>query len=176
MSEERDAAQQGLLEVLEADAEGALDGLVLLEELRLAGVLQEGLDHRAGCVGRRADGGEVRVPLGQVGRPDAGDGPLEQVVLLLVLLDEVGDLMRDTGREFGSTTGRPRRCGWLDLVALKYAIMINGVTQLSMMKVDVLDKFEEIKACTHYKLQNGTLTDHYDPVTRTGRATAASNV
>ena len=60
--------------------------------------------------------------------------------------------MRQEGREFGSTTGRPRRCGWLDLPALKYAIMINGVTQLVMMKVDVLNIFDEIKVCTHYEL------------------------
>ncbi|MFM6937761.1 MAG: adenylosuccinate synthase, partial [Aquirufa sp.] len=59
------------------------------------------------------------------------------------LLDEVGERMRQEGREFGSTTGRPRRCGWIDLPALKYAMMINGVTQLVMMKADVLNIFEE---------------------------------
>ncbi|WP_428657975.1 adenylosuccinate synthase [Runella sp.] len=77
------------------------------------------------------------------------------------LLDEVGERMRKEGREFGSTTGRPRRCGWLDLPALKYAIMINGVTQLVMMKVDVLNIFEEINICTHYQLADGTLTDRF---------------
>ncbi|WP_026997273.1 adenylosuccinate synthase [Flectobacillus major] len=75
------------------------------------------------------------------------------------LLDEVGERMRQEGREFGSTTGRPRRCGWIDLPALKYAMMINGVTQLVMMKVDVLNIFEEIQICTGYKLEDGTLTD-----------------
>lgn len=75
------------------------------------------------------------------------------------LLDEVGERMRQEGREFGSTTGRPRRCGWMDLPALKYAIMINGVTQLVMMKVDVLNIFDEIQICTHYKLADGTITD-----------------
>lgn len=75
------------------------------------------------------------------------------------LADETGELIRKEGREFGATTGRPRRCGWLDLPALKYAIMINGVTQLVMMKVDVLNIFEEIKVCTHYKLADGTLTE-----------------
>ena len=60
------------------------------------------------------------------------------------LEDEVGERMRQEGREFGSTTGRPRRCGWIDLPALKYAMMINGVTQLIMMKADVLNIFEEI--------------------------------
>ncbi len=75
------------------------------------------------------------------------------------LSDEVGELIRKEGREFGATTGRPRRCGWLDLPALKYAIMINGVTQLVMMKVDVLNNFEEIQICTHYQLADGTLTE-----------------
>ncbi|ALI97923.1 adenylosuccinate synthase [Rufibacter tibetensis] len=76
------------------------------------------------------------------------------------LHDEVGEKIRQAGREFGSTTGRPRRCGWIDLPTLKYAIMLNGVTQLNMMKADVLDDFEEISICTHYKLADGTVTDH----------------
>jgi adenylosuccinate synthase len=75
------------------------------------------------------------------------------------LEDATGEELRRAGHEFGATTGRPRRCGWLDLPALKYAIMINGVTQLFMMKADVLDGFDEIKVCTQYKLKNGTLTD-----------------
>nr|WP_295926936.1 adenylosuccinate synthase [uncultured Dyadobacter sp.] len=75
------------------------------------------------------------------------------------LNDEVGEEIRKEGREFGATTGRPRRTGWLDLPALKYAIMINGVTQLIMMKVDVLTIFDNIKVCTHYRLADGTLTD-----------------
>jgi len=75
------------------------------------------------------------------------------------LLDETGEKMRKEGREFGATTGRPRRCGWLDLPALKYAIMINGVTQLIMMKVDVLTIFDTIRICTNYRLPDGTLTD-----------------
>ncbi len=66
------------------------------------------------------------------------------------LLDNTGDLLREKGHEFGSTTGRPRRCGWLDLPALKYAIMLNGVTKLIMMKADVLNDFETINVCTHY--------------------------
>jgi adenylosuccinate synthase len=68
------------------------------------------------------------------------------------LFCETGDKIRKIGFEFGSVTGRPRRCGWIDLVALKYAIMINGVTQLIMMKSDVLDGFETIKACIAYKI------------------------
>ena len=75
------------------------------------------------------------------------------------LMDEVGEKMRQEGREFGSTTGRPRRCGWIDLPALKYAMMINGVTQLIMMKADVLNIFEEIDICTAYKLPDGTITE-----------------
>lgn len=75
------------------------------------------------------------------------------------LMDEVGERMRQEGREFGSTTGRPRRCGWIDLPALKYAMMINGVTQLIMMKADVLNIFEEINVCTAYKLPDGTITE-----------------
>ena len=69
------------------------------------------------------------------------------------LKDEIGEKIRQVGHEFGATTGRERRCGWIDLPALKYAIMINGVTELSMMKADVLDSFEDIYVCTHY-LQN----------------------
>ncbi len=75
------------------------------------------------------------------------------------LIDEDGEAMRKEGNEFGSTTGRPRRCGWIDLPALKYSIMINGVTQLLMMKADVLSIFREIKICTHYKLGDGSITD-----------------
>jgi adenylosuccinate synthase len=66
------------------------------------------------------------------------------------LFDETGERLRKEGHEFGATTGRPRRCGWIDLPALKYAIMINGVTQLNMTKADVLSIFDEIKVCTHY--------------------------
>ncbi|MGL5227819.1 MAG: adenylosuccinate synthase [Bacteroidales bacterium] len=68
------------------------------------------------------------------------------------LFDEMGEELRQKGHEFGSTTGRARRCGWIDLVALKYAVMINGVTQLIMMKSDVLDQIETIKACVAYKI------------------------
>ncbi|GCD78058.1 adenylosuccinate synthetase [Thermaurantimonas aggregans] len=67
------------------------------------------------------------------------------------LHDETGELIRQQGREFGSTTGRPRRCGWLDLPALKYAIEINGVTEMMMMKADVLSIFDTIKVATHYE-------------------------
>ncbi len=75
------------------------------------------------------------------------------------LHEETGERIRQEGREFGATTGRPRRCGWLDLPALRYTIMISGVTQLIMMKVDVLNEFDEIQVCTHYKLPDGTLSE-----------------
>ena len=73
--------------------------------------------------------------------------------------NETGERIRKEGFEFGATTGRPRRCGWIDLPAMKYAIMVNGVTELSMMKADVLDKFDTIYACTHYKI-NGEMIDY----------------
>ena len=75
------------------------------------------------------------------------------------LFDETGDTLRHIGNEYGAVTGRNRRCGWLDLVALKYAIMINGVTDLVMMKGDVLDGFETIKVCTAYTKNGVTTTE-----------------
>jgi len=86
-------------------------------------------------------------------RVGAGPFPTE-------LFDETGKKIRDLGHEYGAVTGRERRCGWIDLVALKYAIMVNGVTQLIMMKSDVLDGFETVKACVAYK-QNGQLIDYF---------------
>lgn len=68
------------------------------------------------------------------------------------LHDETGEALRKLGNEFGATTGRPRRCGWIDLVALKYACMINGVTKVIMTKADVLDSFKDLKLCTGYKI------------------------
>jgi adenylosuccinate synthase len=76
------------------------------------------------------------------------------------LFDETGKRIRDLGHEYGAVTGRERRCGWIDLVALRYSIMINGVTQLIMMKSDVLDDFDEIKACVAYKI-NGEETTQF---------------
>ena len=78
-------------------------------------------------------------------RVGAGPFPTE-------LFDETGKTIRDLGHEYGAVTGRERRCGWVDLVALRYAIMVNGVTQLILMKSDVLDGFETIKACVAYKV------------------------
>ncbi len=74
------------------------------------------------------------------------------------LFDEVGEKMASIGNEFGAVTGRARRCGWLDLVALKYAVQINGVTQLIMMKADVLSGFEKLKICTAYNYKGETIT------------------
>lgn len=85
-------------------------------------------------------------------RVGAGPFPVE-------LFDETGDLIREVGHEYGAVTGRNRRCGWLDLVALKYAIMVNGVTQLIMMKSDVLDGFDTIRVCTAYEKDGVQTTD-----------------
>ncbi|MGN0225115.1 MAG: adenylosuccinate synthase [Prevotella sp.] len=86
-------------------------------------------------------------------RVGAGPFPTE-------LFDETGQRMRDIGHEYGAVTGRERRCGWIDLVALRYSIMVNGVTELIMMKSDVLDTFPTIKACVAYK-QNGKQIDFF---------------
>lgn len=75
------------------------------------------------------------------------------------LFDETGKKIRDLGHEYGAVTGRERRCGWIDLVALRYAIMIDGVTKLIMMKSDVLDGFDEIKACVAYEINGEKITD-----------------
>ena len=85
-------------------------------------------------------------------RVGAGPFPTE-------LFDNVGETICQLGHEYGAVTGRKRRCGWLDLVALKYSIMINGVTKLIMMKSDVLDDFDTIKICTAYKIDGQTTTD-----------------
>ena len=74
------------------------------------------------------------------------------------LFDKVGEDMAKIGNEFGAVTGRPRRCGWLDLVALKYTCEVNGVTQLMMMKGDVLSGFDKIKVCTAYKYKGETIS------------------
>ncbi len=85
-------------------------------------------------------------------RVGAGPFPTE-------LFDETGKTIRDLGHEYGAVTGRERRCGWIDLVALRYAIMINGVTKLIMMKSDVLDGFDTIKACVAYEIDGERVTD-----------------
>ena len=77
------------------------------------------------------------------------------------LFDETGKTIRDLGHEYGAVTGRERRCGWIDLVQLRYSVMVNGVTELIMMKSDVLDSFETIKACVAYELPDGTETKDF---------------
>jgi adenylosuccinate synthase len=75
------------------------------------------------------------------------------------LKDETGEIIRKNGYEYGSTTGRPRRCGWLDLVALKYSIMINGINSLALTKIDVLSSFAEIKVCVKYQIDGNETTE-----------------
>ena len=83
-----------------------------------------------------------------------GEGPFPTE-----LTGEIGDLIRETGFEFGTTTGRPRRCGWFDAVILKYAVRINGITQLAVTKLDVLDNLDEVKICTGYKYKDDFIKD-----------------
>lgn len=85
-------------------------------------------------------------------RVGAGPFPTE-------LVDETGEELRRLGDEFGATTGRPRRCGWLDLVALRHVVRINGVDSIAVTKLDVLDEFKEIKVCTGYRLNGSEMTE-----------------
>jgi adenylosuccinate synthase len=80
--------------------------------------------------------------------------------------NETGEKLREVGHEYGATTGRKRRCGWIDLPQLSYSVMINGVTDIALTKLDVLNDFDTVEACTAYKLMDGTLTDQlpYDLV------------
>lgn len=89
-------------------------------------------------------------------RVGAGPMPTE-------LDDAIGERIRERGREYGTTTGRPRRCGWLDLVALRYAAMVNGATGLVLTMLDVLSGFDEIKLCVGYRLADGSQTDRFIP-------------
>jgi adenylosuccinate synthase len=86
-----------------------------------------------------------------------GKGPLPTE-----LLDDVGDTIRERGREYGTTTGRPRRVGWLDLVATRYAAMVNGATGLSVMMMDVLSGLDAIQVCTAYEI-DGERTERFPP-------------
>jgi adenylosuccinate synthase len=92
-------------------------------------------------------------------RVGAGPFPTE-------VLGDIGDRIRERGREYGTTTGRPRRCGWLDLVAVRYSAMICGVTSLACMLLDVLSGFEELKLAVKYRLPDGTITDRFIPDAR----------
>ena len=107
------------------------------------------------------------VPLGRIDRvlgimkaysTRVGGGPFPTE-----LDDAVGDRIRDRGREYGTTTGRPRRCGWLDLVAVRYTAMVCGVTGIACTLFDVLGGFDEVRLCTGYRLPDGTITDRFLP-------------
>ena len=89
-------------------------------------------------------------------RVGAGPFPTEQ-------LNDVGNRIRERGHEYGTTTGRPRRCGWLDLVAVRYSAMICGATSIACMLLDVLSGFDELKVCTHYRLPDGRVSDRFIP-------------
>ena len=108
------------------------------------------------CVGSGIGPGQVNkvigITKGYTTRVGSGPFPTE-------CEGQVGKLMREKGKEFGATTGRERRCGWLDLVALKYAIRINGITSISLMKIDVLSGFEKIKVCIAYELDGNKITE-----------------
>jgi adenylosuccinate synthase len=89
-----------------------------------------------------------------------GEGPFPTE-----LLDETGDKLREVGAEFGATTGRPRRCGWFDGVAIRYAAWLNGMTGLAITKLDVLDHFDELRICTGYRLPSGEMVTDAMPDT-----------
>ncbi len=103
------------------------------------------------CLGTGVGPGDIKNIIGiskaYATRVGNGSFPTEQE-------NEAGEKMREAGKEYGTTTGRPRRCGWLDLVLLKYAVDINSCTELALTKLDVLDEFDEIKVCTSYKYQD----------------------
>jgi adenylosuccinate synthase len=89
-------------------------------------------------------------------RVGAGPFPTEQD-------NDIGERIRQRGNEFGTTTGRPRRCGWLDLVAVRYSAMICGATSLACMLLDVLSGFDELRICVKYRLADGSTTDRFPP-------------
>ncbi|MDP6693620.1 MAG: adenylosuccinate synthetase, partial [Phycisphaerales bacterium] len=92
-------------------------------------------------------------------RVGAGPFPSEE-------LGDIGEQIRKNGNEYGTTTGRPRRCGWIDLVAVKYSAMICGTSSIACMLLDVLSGFEELKLCVGYELPNGTISDRFIPDAR----------
>ena len=92
-------------------------------------------------------------------RVGAGPFPTEET-------GPTGERIRERGNEYGTTTGRPRRCGWLDLVAVRYSAMICGATCIACMLLDVLSGFDELKICSSYRLSDGTVTDRFIPDAR----------
>jgi adenylosuccinate synthase len=137
-------------------AEGAQGTLLDVEFGTYPYVTSSNTTAAGACAGLGISPRNIRKVLGifkaYTTRVGAGPFPTE-------LLDNTGQKIRDQGAEYGSTTGRPRRCGWLDLVALKYATMINGVTDLMMMKSDVLSGFDTIQLCTSYHCNGSVSTE-----------------
>ena len=113
-----------------------------------------GISTGTGVPGRRIDR-VVGIMKAYCTRVGAGPMPTEQA-------NATGDTIRERGREYGTTTGRPRRCGWLDLVATRYSVMVNGVTEVALMLFDVLAGFDELKVCTAYEFE-GARTDRFLP-------------
>jgi adenylosuccinate synthase len=113
-----------------------------------------GISTGTGVPGRRIDR-VVGIMKAYCTRVGAGPMPTEQA-------NATGDTIRERGREYGTTTGRPRRCGWLDLVATRYSVMVNGVTEVALMLFDVLAGLEELKVCTAYEFE-GARTDRFLP-------------
>jgi adenylosuccinate synthase len=136
-------------------AEGAQGSLLDIDFGTYPFVTSSNTTAAGACTGLGVAPGKIREVFGifkaYCTRVGSGPFPTE-------LFDDYGKALSEKGREFGSTTGRARRCGWLDLPALRYAIAINGVTQLIMMKADVLSGFDEIKVCTAYKYKGEEIT------------------
>jgi adenylosuccinate synthase len=87
------------------------------------------------------------------------------------LLDDIGSLIRERGKEYGTTTGRPRRCGWLDGVALNYSALVNGLSSIALMHLDVLSGFPEVKICTSYEFEGKRINDFPSDQGRLSRCT-----
>ena len=137
-------------------AEGAQGSLLDIDFGTYPFVTSSNTTAAGACTGLGVSPGKIKEVFGifKAYTTRVGSGPFPTE-----LFDTYGETMGRVGNEFGATTGRPRRCGWLDLVALKYAVQINGVTQLIMMKGDVLSGFDKLKVCTSYKYK-GEHIDH----------------
>jgi len=137
-------------------AEGAQGSLLDIDFGTYPYVTSSNTTAAGACTGLGVSPGKIKEVFGifKAYTTRVGSGPFPTE-----LFDSYGETMGRVGKEFGATTGRPRRCGWLDLVALKYAVQINGVTQLMMMKGDVLSGFDKLKVCTSYEYK-GKVIDH----------------
>jgi adenylosuccinate synthase len=142
--------------------EGAQGALLDIDHGTFPYVTSSNTTSGAGCTGTGLPPQEVSRVIGIVKAytTRVGEGPFPTE-----LLDPTGERIRKAGNEFGTTTGRPRRCGWLDLVVLRYTCMINGVTEIAFTKMDVLHGMKELKVCTHYEIF-GKMTQDFplDPV------------